>query len=252
MSGIYVVQKYASETVDVPVTFAALLGVGEAIASATASVIGTGTITVGATPTVASPIVTCVVTAGTDGVTDSFRVLATTSLGQVFEAVIYVAVGVEVPAPVAGVLYATADDLLGGLSADFIAQLSMDGGSTADPALVQKAIRDASRWIDGYLGRYAPPIVIGTNGTQVTLDTLQVHCVIVVKAWLFGRKTAGDAFKQPDEGFQATRKYFEGIQGGKALPGATEPAVSTTTTFPYVTGSVMGGEIVFDDESAVF
>lgn len=249
MPGLYIVQKYASETVEIPVDFAALLGVGETIASSTASVIGTGTITVGATPDVASPIVTCTVAAGTDGQTDSFRVLATTSLGQVIEAVVYVAVGIEVPAPIAGVLYATADDLLGGLSADFIAQLSTDGGSTADPALVQKAIRDASRWIDGYLGRYAPPMVIGTNATQITLDTLQVHCVIVVKAWLFGRKTAGDALRQPDEGWVNTRKYLEGIMGGKPLPGATEPAVSITS--PSVTGSVMGGEIVFDDESAV-
>ena len=151
---------------------------------------------------------------------------------------------------VSGILYATADDLLGGLSADFISQLSTDGGATANPDLVQKAIRDASRWIDGYLGRYAPPIVLGVNGTQITLDTLQVHCVIVVKAWLFGRKTAGDAFKQPDEGWTNTRKFFEGIQGGKPLPGGIEPALDTLAV--SVTGSSFPGEIVWDEDSGRF
>ena len=250
MLGLSIVQKYASETIDVPVDFGLLLAVGETIESASASVIGASAITVDPTPSIVGSIVTCRVAGGVDGTVDSFRVVATTSMGEVREGVVYVEVGVEVPAAITGVLYATADDLLGGLSADFIAQLSTDGGSTANPALVQKAIWDASRWIDGYLARYAPPMVIGTNATQITLDTLQVHCVIVVKAWLFGRKTAGDAFKQPDEGWLNTRKYFEAILAGAALPGGIEPALDTLAV--SVTGSSFPGEIVWDEDSGRF
>ena len=248
MSVHLTIRKHPSETLNEGVNFRNELFAGETIVSATANVIGAGTITVGATPSVASPIVTCVIAAGTDGHTDLFLILATTSAGQVIPATIYVEVGTIVQIAAAG-MYTTPDGLLGNLSADFIAQLSMDGGATADPALVDQVIKNASHWIDGYLGRFVPPMVIGTNATQGTLDVLEIHCIIVSKWMLLGRKTAGDSLKQPDEGFQATKRFLEGVQGGKPFSGATEPAVATTSN--SVTGSVMAGEIVFDDESAV-
>lgn len=145
--------------------------------------------------------------------------------------------------------YSTAAALLGTLSADLSTQLSTEGGNVPDHTIVDKAIDAASKWMDGYLGRYAPPIVLGTNGTQLTLDVLDVHCQIIAKHGLFGRKTAGDAFKQPDEDFQASRKYLEGIQAGAALPGAMEAQVDTQSV--AVSGSSIPGEVVFTDDSAV-
>lgn len=95
MSAPLVAQKRPAETIDLDLDYRRQLAAGETIVSATVSVVGAGTITVGATPAVASPIVTVRVSGGTEGVTDSFEVLATTSTGEVFEATIYVAVGTE-------------------------------------------------------------------------------------------------------------------------------------------------------------
>lgn len=95
MSAPFILRKHPSETLDITVDYTHRLAVGETLLSATASVIGAGTITVGASPSVASPIVTCRVAAGTDGQTDSFLVLATTSTGEILDAVIYMMVSAE-------------------------------------------------------------------------------------------------------------------------------------------------------------
>jgi hypothetical protein len=92
MSAPLIIQKHPAATIDLDIDYERQLAVGETIVSATANVVGAGTITVGATPSIASPLVTCVVSGGTDGRTDSFLVLATTSTGEVLPAVIYVAV----------------------------------------------------------------------------------------------------------------------------------------------------------------
>lgn len=86
------VQKNPSEVLNIAVDFTYRLAVGETISSATAAVISPATITVDGTPTVATPIVICVVSAGTDGKTDSFEALATTSTGEILAAVVDVAV----------------------------------------------------------------------------------------------------------------------------------------------------------------
>lgn len=239
-------RKQPAEVVDVPIDFSVRLGIGETIVSATAALAGTGTIVVDPVPVIASPLVTCRVSGGTDGNTDNFLVLATTSTGEVLPALIDVLV---TSAPETALGYATADDLLGGLAAEYLTQLTTDNG-TVNPVLVDKENKDAGDWIDGYLGRYNPPMVLGLNASSLTMAVLRVHAVIVAKHALFGRKTAGDSLKQPDEDFQATKKYFEGIQGGKPLPGAIEPSTDTQTV--AVTGASFAGEIVFDEDSGRF
>lgn len=85
-----VFRKNPAETVDIVVDFTYRLGIGESISSATAALVGApgGAITVGGSPGIASPLVTCVVSGGTDKTTNSFQVLATTNSSEILAAVV--------------------------------------------------------------------------------------------------------------------------------------------------------------------
>lgn len=238
------IEKDPAETIDVAVDFTDRLAALETIASATVSVDGLGTITVDPSPVVASPLVTIRVAAGTNGTTDSFTILATTSTGEILAATVIVAV--LIPVPLTGV-YFTEDDLRGQVPADFLDQLTYDGNPLAQPGNLDQLRRDASAYVDGYLGRFVPPIVLGTNGTQGTLDVLRVHTVIVAKWMLLGRKLVSDGYRNPDESFQATKSFLLAILKGAPLPGASEPGQPVLDA----TGSSTGGEIVFTQDSAV-
>ena len=145
-------------------------------------------------------------------------------------------------------MYATAADLQGTLPTDWADQFTDDGDGD-NAGKLDTALKDASDWVDGFLARYGPPITLAkANGTQVTLDCLRVHTVIVAKHEIVGRKAGPEGYRNPDKSYQATKAFLMAIQKGAPLPGATEPAPSETAS---VTGSVTAGEIVWDDESAV-
>jgi len=145
-------------------------------------------------------------------------------------------------------MYAEAEDLLGVLPSDWTDQFT-DDGTGANATALDTALRDASSWVDGFLARYGPPITLAkANGTQVTLDCLRVHTVIVAKHEIVGRKAGPEGYRNPDESYQATKAFLMAIQKGAPLPGATEPTPAETAS---VTGSVTAGEIVWDDDSAV-
>lgn len=143
-------------------------------------------------------------------------------------------------------MYAEAEDLQGTLPTDWADQFTEDGdGGNVDK--LATALKDASDWVDGFLARYGPPITLAAgNGTQVTLNCLRVHAVAKAKYEILNRKSGPDPFGRSSE---YEDKYLMAVMKGAPLPGATEPVPSTTS--PSVTGSVMGGEIVFDEDSAV-
>jgi hypothetical protein len=141
------------------------------------------------------------------------------------------------------------EDLLGTLPSDWADQFT-DDGTGKNASALEAAVKDASDWVDGFLARYGPPITIAKgNGTQVTLDCLRVHTVIRAKYEILGRKVGPEGYRNIDQGFSSTEHFLMAIQKGAPLPGALEPVPSTTSL--SVTGSVMGGEIVFDEDSAV-
>jgi len=146
-----------------------------------------------------------------------------------------------------GRFYATGADLKGQVPSDFLDQLT-DDGDALGPDVLTQLLKDGSSWVDGFLARFGPPIVDGVNGTQVTLDCLRVHTIVRIKHVLLARKSGPEGYRNPDEDFQATKAFLMAIQKGAPLPGAYEQAPSETAA---VTGSVMGGEIVFDENSAV-
>lgn len=141
--------------------------------------------------------------------------------------------------------YVTDDELSGSIPTDFRDQLTDDGDAGQDQN-IETLIKDASDWVDGFLARFGPPIVIDTNGTQVTLDCLRVHTIVRIKHVLLARKSGPDGYRNMDEDFQATKAFLMAVQKGAPLPGAHEPTATTV-----VTGSATGGEIVWDDDSAV-
>jgi phage gp36-like protein len=157
------VRKVPAEIVDVPIDFTNRLAVGETIVSATASVVGTGTITVG-TPAVTNPIVTVRVSDGTDGKTDSFLVLATTNTGEVLPAL----VDVEVTSSSSvGASYSTPENLAKRIGARIYAGLSGDG-VTSDDAIAQGMLDAATREIHRKIGtRYVTPVTEPTRRLEL-------------------------------------------------------------------------------------
>lgn len=145
--------------------------------------------------------------------------------------------------------YAKPEDLQGTLPDDWADQFTDDGGAGGSTTKLETALKDASDWVDGFLARYGPPIVVGTNGTQVTADCLRVHTIVRAKHEILGRKVGPEGYRNLDQDFAATERFLEKILAGAPLPGATAPAVKTDT--PDVMGSVTPGEVVFDDDSAV-
>ena len=83
MSTPETIRKHPDEDLQISVDFTYRLAAGEAISTATAATVGAGTIVTGASPDVASPIITVDVSGGTDGVTDSFEAQAVTDTGEI-------------------------------------------------------------------------------------------------------------------------------------------------------------------------
>jgi phage gp36-like protein len=150
-----IVSKNLFAVLDLSVNYANQLGVGETIVSATASVNGSGTITVGASPTINSPILIVRVSGGTDGQTDSLLVLATTSTGEVLPATIYVAVGVEATVPSS---YSTPEKFSARIGPRIYAGLTGETG-TPDDAIAQGLLDMASLEVNLKIGtRYVTPV----------------------------------------------------------------------------------------------
>ena len=145
-------------------------------------------------------------------------------------------------------MYAEPEDLAGTLPNDWADQLTDDGdGGNAEK--LSTACKDASDWVDGFLARFNPPMAIGKNATQATLDCLRVHAIVRAKHEILGRKVGPEGYRNPDQDFSTTERFLLAIQKGAPLPGAFEPAQGAT--LPAVAGSVTAGEVVFDEDSAV-
>ena len=145
-------------------------------------------------------------------------------------------------------MYATPDDLGGSLPSDWADQFT-DDGDGANTSKLDTACKDASDWVDGFLARFVPPMAIGLNATQRTLDCLRVHAVVRAKHEIMGRKVGPEGYRSIDQDFAATERFLTGVMKGAPLPGAFEPVVNTPPA--SVTGSVTPGEIVWDEDSAV-
>jgi hypothetical protein len=154
MSVLTTIQKYANETVNLPVVVA--LGVGETITSAAASVAGAGTITVGASPSIVGSTITCVIAGGTAGNTDSFGILVTTSLGRVLDPIVYVAVRlVSTFSP----SYLTPEQFSALIGPRIYAGLTGEDGKTPNDAVGQSQLSAAFLQINIKINtRYATPV----------------------------------------------------------------------------------------------
>jgi hypothetical protein len=158
MSAPFILRKHPSETLDITVDYTHRLAVGETLVSATANVVGAGTIIVGATPSVASPIVTCRVSDGTNGQTDSFLVLATTSTGEILDAVVYMMVSAEnIFSPIPSISGATPTfcvitgfvvDYSGGPKANSFVRVRILGGVSAVTGSVTLSSSPLSEYTD--------------------------------------------------------------------------------------------------------
>jgi phage gp36-like protein len=150
-----IVPKNPSSILDLDVNYTNQLAIGETIVSATAAVVGSASITVGATPTITGPLLTCRVSGGTDGHTDAFLVLATTSTGEVLDATVYVAVSVGiVPSS-----YSTPERLAARISPKIYADLTADTGTVPDDSVGQAMLDAAATEINVRIGnRYATPV----------------------------------------------------------------------------------------------
>jgi len=148
------IQKYANETVNLPVVI--VLADGETIVSAVASVAGAGTITVGASPSIVGSTITCVIAAGTAGQTDSFSILVTTSLGRVLEPIVYVAV--RLTASVAP-SYSTPESFSARIGPRIYAGLTGEDGKTPNDAIAQGLLDAAALEVNLKIGtRYVTPV----------------------------------------------------------------------------------------------
>lgn len=83
-----VFRKHPDEIVAVTCDLTFRLALGESISSASAAVVAPATITVGASPSIASPLVTATVSGGTTGTTDSFEIIAVTNSGEHLVAIV--------------------------------------------------------------------------------------------------------------------------------------------------------------------
>lgn len=146
-------------------------------------------------------------------------------------------------------MYVTPEDFRGQVPTNLLDELVDDGDGKGDEATAA-LIRDAGDWVNGFLARFRPPMEIGRNATQETLNCLRVHTIIAGKQFLDDRKRLPGEFRNPNESFRATERFLTAVQKGSALPGAYEPATLTPAESEASAGSVIGGEIVFSDDSA--
>lgn len=227
------VQKRPGETIDIDLDFRNELLTGETIASASASVVGAGTITVGATPTVASPVVTCVVAAGTDGDTDSFTVLVTTNTGEVLETTIYVEVSIAALAP-GRISYSTPDNLAARIGPRIYAQLTAETGTVPDDVVAQGWLDTAANTINLRLEGRPRPYVTPVTAPAVVVQRLAglEEEIALWRAWVYrgiGDQESAAAAAKVD--YDAAMKFLDEVAAGdKDLPGAALQPDPTSTT----------------------
>lgn len=227
-----VVQKNPSATVDISVSYVNQLATGETIASATAAVVGAGTITVGA-PTVASPLVVVRVSGGTNGITDSFVILATTSTGEILDATIYVVVGIEAPSLLVST-YTDASDLTAYLRTARLGELVNDDGSKSiDGAdtinFLNEQLWRTERIVHGYISpAWACPQA--EMRSPVTFGMLSELVLTITAYRLFTRGLiAGGAVADLKTAAEAAYKQLQKFQAGTPLPSDAVPGPAATS-----------------------
>ncbi len=208
-------RKHPAEVVDVPIDFTSRLAIGETIVSATATVLGTGTITVG-TPDVASPIVKVRVSDGTEGKTDSFLVLVTTSTSEVRPATVDVLVTSS-----AGVStsYSTPEKLAARMGPRLYAGLSGDG-VTPNASIAQGMLDAASLEINPKIGtRYVTPVTEPTRKLELGAMEEQIAFWLLYVKNGFGVQDTGAAAAKL--GYDNAMKTLDKIAASDLdLPGA--------------------------------
>jgi phage gp36-like protein len=236
-------RKHPSEVVDVPIDFTARMGVGESMVSATASVAGTGTITVGSTPVVTSVIVTVRVSGGTEGATDHFLVLATTDAGQVLPVLVEVFV---TAAPFLAASYSTPERLAARIGPLLYAQLTAEQGNVdeniGNDTVAQNQLNTAQQFIHRYIGNvYATPVT--SPASQVSVLAGVEEDVAYWYLWSDYRgisdsdNAAAGAFKN----YEAAKEWLISIRDGDAvLPGVTpRPADATANAGGWTSNRVV-------------
>lgn len=138
--------------------------------------------------------------------------------------------------------YCTQADLQDVIADLRLAELTAESGTTADAAIVTKAITAASGLIDRYLcGRYAVPVT-DTTALSVLLPT----CTSIVKFRLYDRRNV------KTEGNPAQAEYDEAIAWLKSVADGDLSLPPTTTEAVTPTVDVDDDEATFGCEDPVF
>lgn len=230
-------RKHPAETLKVPVDYAARLGVGETIVSAAVSVVSPGTITVDPAGVVAGSIVTCTVSGGTDGKTDSFLVLATTSTGEVLSATVEVSVrSSDAVLELGRIHYATLEGLKNRLPAQALADLTTESGSEPDDEMLDSILSEVDGLIDtaANTGGYATPIVSESGATKTALES---HTLSIAKFLILDRRGMTAYDPASETLYKAALAFLGGLQKGDIELAGAPLRVSPATS----TGSVIAG-----------